>query len=65
MSNTDDRSRYLICPFTNKMFLLHMKKDDLEVLCPECNRPHGFQKRNKAMGGMEYGVKENAWVESW
>ena len=61
----DDISRYLICPFSNEMFLIHTKVNDKDAFCPKCNIPHGFQKKNKAMGGMESGIRDNAWVESW
>lgn len=60
-----DYTRYLICPFTDKMFLIHTTSHDAQAYCPECKGVHGFQKRNKAMNGMELGKKNNAWVESW
>ena len=60
-----DQTRYLICPFSNKMFLIHTTSKDAQAYCPECKGVHGFQKKNKAMGGMENGIKNNAWVESW
>lgn len=60
-----DATRYLICPFTDNMYLIHATLKDTQAYCPACKSTHGFQKRNKAMNGMELGKKENAWVESW
>ena len=60
-----DMSRYLICPYTNKMFFIHTASSEAWAYCPNCKRRHNFSRRNKAMGGMEYGKENNAWVETW
>ena len=65
MKENKDFTRYLICPYTDRMFLIPITETDVWAYCPVCERMHNFSKRNKAMGGMEYGKKNNAWVETW
>lgn len=60
-----DHSRYLICPFTKKVLFVSTKSNDAQAYCQKCKGVHGFSKMNKAMGGIEYGIKNNTWVETW
>ena len=60
-----DYSRYLICPYSDKMFLTHVASNEYKAYCPVCEKYHGFQRRNKAMNGIENGKINNAWIESW
>ena len=71
MSNFDKRklsknyTRYLICPYYDKLLLVETYSIDTSAYCQFCKKSHGFSKMNKAMGGMEYGKLNNSWVESW